>query len=258
MPFRESIVGPAVCTIPGAHAGNLAGMSDTWGAEFIERYLRKYKHRHTEAVSALEASNAVKLAGTPEGGRVLDCPCGYGRHARHLARLGYQVTGADRSKLMLELADGASRGRWVEADYRRLPFADGSFDTVLNLFTSFGYYGDEQDAAVLAEYRRVLRPGGALLIDTTHRDRLVRSFQPEEAVAAGRDRNSFDIRTGWLEMIHTDDSAARPTVSRIRIYTVTELTAMLGAAGFSQVQVFGALDGAPLTWDTRMITVAAG
>lgn len=242
--------------------------ADTWGPEFIARYLRKYEHRHTEAVSASEASNAVKLAGTPAGGRVLDCPCGYGRHARPLARLGYQVTGADRSTLMLERAEresaereraGAGRVRWVESDYRQLPFADGSFDTVLNMFTSFGYCGDEQDTAVLAEYRRVLRPGGTLLIDTTHRDRLVRSFEPEEAVTAGRDRSSFDIRTGWLEMIHTDDAdgtGGQPTVSQIRIYTVTELTTMLAAAGFGRVQVYGALDGSPLTWDTRMITVA--
>jgi SAM-dependent methyltransferase len=240
--------------------------ADTWGPEFIGRYLRKYEGRHTEAVSAAEASNAAKLAGTPRGGRVLDCPCGYGRHARQLARLGYQVTGSDQSTLMLELAgregvagrewaEGA-RPRWVRSDYRRLPFVGRSFDTVLNLFTSFGYYGDDQDRQVLAEYQRVLRPGGTLLIDATHRDRLVRSFEPERAVRASRDHSSFDIRTGWLEMIHRDDTDGKPTVSRIRIYSVTELTAMLTAVGFRRVRVFGGLDGTPLTWDTRMVAVA--
>ena len=61
----------------------------------------------------------------------------------------------------------------MHADYRELPFADASFDAALNLFTSLGYLGDEEDTRVLREIGRVLRPGGRLVIEILHRDRLV-------------------------------------------------------------------------------------
>ena len=48
----------------------------------------------------------------------------------------------------------------MHADYRSLPFPDGRFDAAIDLFTSLGYLGDEEDTLVLAEIRRVLRPGG--------------------------------------------------------------------------------------------------
>ena len=61
----------------------------------------------------------------------------------------------------------------MNADYRELPFPDESFDAALNLYTSLGYLGDDEDTKVLAAIRRVLREGGRLVIETMHRDRLV-------------------------------------------------------------------------------------
>ena len=102
----------------------------------------------------------MQLAGCPEGGDVLDAPCGFGRHSVPLARAGYRVVGADRSQVLLDEAAARRRRRpkLVQADYRELPFADASFDAALNLFSSIGYLGDEEDTKALAEIRRVLRP----------------------------------------------------------------------------------------------------
>ena len=108
---------------------------------------------------------------------MLDAPCGFGRHSIPLARAGYRVTGADRSQALLGDARRRRSGherwpKWVHADYRDLPLPDASFDLVVNLFSSLGYLGDEQDTRALAEFRRVLRPDGRLVIETMHRDRL--------------------------------------------------------------------------------------
>jgi ubiquinone/menaquinone biosynthesis C-methylase UbiE len=209
-------------------------------------------------VSEREALGAARLTRCSDRADVLDAPCGYGRHAVPLARRGLRVTGTDRSAAMLARAAEAVRSasgtgplpRWVRADYRRLPFADGSFDAVLNLFTSFGFHGDTEDGQVLREFYRVLRPGGALLVDVTHRDRLSRSVRASRSDG----EFSFDLRTGWLRMVHLD--GGRSSESLIRVYTATELVGMLTAAGFGVIQLFGDLDAGPFSWDSRLVVTA--
>ena len=64
---------------------------------------------------------------------------------------------------------------------RRLPFADASFDAVLNLFHAFGYLEDEtQDELVLAEVARVLAPGGRFLLEVANREALVRGWHDSD------------------------------------------------------------------------------
>ena len=153
---------------------------EVWDELFDELYLRTYAD-HEPGDPAEEAPAAVHLAGVEPPAEVLDAPCGYGRHSIVLAEAGYRVTGADRSPVLLEEARRRSGGgewpRWVQADHRELPFGDGAFDAALNLFSSLGYRGEEGDRETLAEFRRVLRPGGSLVIETQHRDRVMSIFQ---------------------------------------------------------------------------------
>lgn len=111
-----------------------------------------------------------------EGARVLDVPCGFGRHARLLARRGIMVVGVDLSRAMLAEArrSGPEAGLcFVRADMRRLAYR-GEFDAVLNLYTSFGYFSPRENRDVLRRMARALKPGGRILIDHRDRDRDVR------------------------------------------------------------------------------------
>src|SRR2546423_4719061 len=158
--------------------------ADAWDRLCDGLYVRRSARIDRAGAPAAEAAAAARLAGLEPGADVLDCPCGYGRHSIPLARAGYHVVGADRSPALLEEARRrAGEGewpRWVEADHRELPFDGASFDAVFNLFSSLGYRGEEGDRRTLSELRRVLRPGGALVVETMHRDRLARIFQPNQ------------------------------------------------------------------------------
>jgi ubiquinone/menaquinone biosynthesis C-methylase UbiE len=150
----------------------------------------------------------VALAGVQPDAELLDAPCGYGRHSIPLAHAGYRVTGADRSPVLLDEARRrAGEGawpRWVQADHRELPFEEASFDAAFNLFSSLGYRGEDGDRQTLAELCRVLRPGGALVVETAHRDAFMARLRhrwwdalPDGAVVFEESR--FDHAAGEVE-----------------------------------------------------------
>jgi ubiquinone/menaquinone biosynthesis C-methylase UbiE len=242
--------------------------TETWDALFSDFYLRAFADDKREAEAQAQAVAAARLAGVPDGGDMLDVPCGFGRHTVPLARAGYRAVGVDRSQALIEEARRRSGGeRWpklVRADYRDLPLPDESFDAALNLFSSLGYLGDEDDTRVLAEIRRVLRPGGRLVIEIMHRDVLVRRFQEQgwRLVGEGRlllEQRTFDPAAGVAQTTQTLVDATGERDSRtfsMRVYTATELVAMLERAGFEEARCYGDLDGAPFSLDTRLVVVA--
>jgi len=122
--------------------------------------------------SEADAEIVATLAGLiRRGSRVLDVGCGYGRVALPLARLGYRVDGIDVSPEMIEAARQAAREESLEVglslgSMTRLPSEDAAYDAVICLWSAFNELLDESEQrAATREMRRVLRPGGLLLIE---------------------------------------------------------------------------------------------
>jgi len=241
---------------------------DSWDELFDEIYLETYARLERGGDAEEQAAGAVKFAGAEPGAEVLDAPCGYGRHSIPLALAGYRVTGFDRSEALLGEARRRSTDpdnpRWVRGDHRDLPFDDASFDLVLNLFTALGYRGEDGDRLTLGQFARVLRPGGVLVIETMHRDRLAAIYQPRgwEPLPDGGfviEERNFDRLAGEIETVHTlvtADGKRRDFGYRIRCYTATELAVLVRDAGFTSVEVFGGFDREELTSQTRLIMLA--
>jgi SAM-dependent methyltransferase len=241
---------------------------ETWDAFFSDFYLRAYAGAERDAHAADQALGAARLARCPEGGDLLDVPCGFGRHAIPLAGAGYRVVGVDRSSPLLDearrRAGGARWPKFVQGDYRKLPFADGSFDTAVCLFSSLGYLGDEEDTKALAEIGRVLRDEGRLVIEIFHRDALVASFREQDWSLLGEGRllleqRTFDPVAGVAQVTQTLVETSGERESRtfsVRVYTATELLAMLAAAGFAETRCHGDLDGGAFETGSRLVVVA--
>lgn len=102
----------------------------------------------------------VKAAGAEPGTKALDLCCGHGNVTSGLVRSGAQVTGLDFSTAMLDMARrDVPEAQFVEGDAMALDFDDASFDAVT---IGFGMPHVPDPPQVVAEARRVLRPGGRL------------------------------------------------------------------------------------------------
>jgi SAM-dependent methyltransferase len=218
------------------------------------RYLDTVVAEKPAAASAAEARAAVRLAGCGAGAPILDAGCGNGRHAVPLARAGHRVVGLDGSRVLLAAGRRATGDnpwpRFVHGSYAALPFGNGAFDAVLCLGTALGYRGDEGDRAALSEFRRVLAPGGRLVIETLHRDELgVSLSEHEERPLAGGGILCFDRRFDRARnMMHEAQrlevgSAAPERLYELRVYREDELRRMLEDAGLAVVARHGSLAG---------------
>src|SRR5205814_2416582 len=164
--------------------------SEWWRSWFGPGYLALYDEYLAQR-TPVEIDQLEALVELRPPQRILDLPCGQGRHAIELARRGYDVTGADLSPYLLSVAEerGRARGvrvRWLSADMRR-PIAGETFDIVLNLFTSLGYFADEaDDRKVVRSAASMLVPGGRFVLEVINGERVMARFQEEEWVMVGQ------------------------------------------------------------------------
>jgi ubiquinone/menaquinone biosynthesis C-methylase UbiE len=177
------------------------------------------------------------------------------------------VTGVDRSGALLgeaaRRAEGGPSPAFVRADYRELPFDAERFDGALNLYTSLGYLGDEEDTKVLGEIRRVLRPGARLVIEMMHRDRMICGGHERDWRLMGEGRlmlehHTFDPATGIAQTTQTlveNDGRRESHPFSVRVYTATELINMVERAGFDEWRCYGSFEMEPLSPQTRLVIV---
>ena len=202
------------------------------------------------------------------GSAVLDACCGPGRHSLELASRGYRVTGIDITEAYLEAAresaaawDPVPAPRFIRADLREFRCSE-AFDFAINLYTSFGYFAEpEDDLAALRRLREALRPGGALLLETTGKETAARDFTQGESFERGGwgVRTEFSVvgaweglRNRWI-LSRGDEVVDKSFV--LRLYSGTEMRAALIGAGFASARIFGAVDGSP--YDQRASSLVA-
>jgi len=224
------------------------------------------EHRFADAAASLKS--LLRLA-KPKGKAVLDLCCGPGRWTIPLAKHGFHVTAVDRTAHLLRRAQaraGPQRARieWVRQDMRDF-VRPNSFDLVLSMLTSFGYFDDPQeDLAVLGNIHTSLRPGGVVFMEMAGKEILARTFQANTAECLPDGSwliQRHELSDGWSRILNEWTLIKRGQTQTWKfehsIYSGRELQDRLELAGFGNVKLFGSFQGDAYDQNAlRLIAVA--
>ena len=134
---------------------------------FNDEYLRLYGHRDRQEAEFF-ADYLIESGWIRKNDRILDAGCGAGRHLKCFLGQDIDAYGIDLSADLLSefrrQSGEPGTGRIVRGDIRYLPFGR-TFDSVLSLFTGFGYFSDVENREVIAGFHSILKRGGRILID---------------------------------------------------------------------------------------------
>jgi SAM-dependent methyltransferase len=220
-----------------------------WEDFFNDDYLRTVRTPSAAQV-ARQCDFLEYSLGLQKGATILDVGCGLGLQAVELASRGYLVVGFDLSLPMLSRAADEAQDReikmnFLHGDMREMTF-DGSFDAVICLGTTFGYFDDDTNRQVLERMKRALKPQGLLLLDTVNRDFVVQGqpnlvwFEGDGCVCM--EETQFNYISSRLHVKRTvilDDGRQRENEYGIRLYPLHEIGQLMHQMGFRVVEVSG-------------------
>jgi SAM-dependent methyltransferase len=198
-----------------------------------------------------------KPAEGPDGPRAADLCCGFGRVSLELARRGFAVTGVDLTPAYLDTArDDAAyehlEVEFVHEDVRRFK-RPNTFDLAVNLYISFGYFGNQEDDRLFARnVYESLRDGGCFIIETLGKEIAVRDFVEAEwferagyfVLTKYEAVNSWEgLKNRWI-LINKEGKTVERSFTQ-RLYAATELRQLLLDTGFRAVELYGNWEEGP-------------
>lgn len=216
-----------------------------WFASWFDTsyYHILYKHRDdTEAQEFIK--NLVSFLNIKKEEKLLDLACGKGRHSIFLNQLGYHVIGADLSKNSINIAKEFENEslHFVEHDMRNS--FQTKFDVILNLFTSFGFFEDDnEDIKILQNIKNGLNPNGIAIIDFMNSKKVIKNLVPEETQII--DGITFKltryVENGFIvkEINFGADGEHHTYFEKVKCLDLTKINLYLNSVGFKIKHTFG-------------------
>lgn len=202
-----------------------------------------YKDRNY-AEAGLFMENLTQYLNLPENAKILDLACGRGRHSKYLNKLGYNVIGADLSeKSIAEASKFSNQNLHFVVHDMREPFAE-KFDAVFNLFTSFGYFeNDEDNLTTLKAIKNSLNEYGFAVIDFMNVDYVLKNLIPEETKTI--DGIDFHIKRYekdnqiYKDISFADNGSEYNYTEKVKALRLENFESLMQEAGIHLLDIFG-------------------
>ncbi len=252
--------------------------------EHPELFLPSLELRKERTPAEIEGlSRIFREFGLSKRSKILDLMCGIGRHSIRLAKKGYEVVGFDLSSFYLNKARrwarreklGPRKVRFYQGDARDAAKLlteknEKGFDAIINMYTSIGYYGEEEDLRLFKEIRGLSSPKCLLIIDTANRDFFIRHFEQFSfwnmtPTIEWHENRKLDLETSCLEntwkFYQKTEKGGLKLLLKVpvthRIYSLHELKKILSEAGWKLLRSYGSIESlGPLTFDSSMTLVS--
>lgn len=205
------------------------------------------------------------------GARVLDIPCGIGRHSIELARRGFEMTGVDFNPDHIAQARAQAAQDGVVAEFltddMREFVSNRPFDAAFCFFGSFGYFNDADDEKFARAVAANLGADGKFAIDAHLVETLAPIYRELDWHWAGEpgasprvlEERRWDMESGRIEVSWTivEETGTQSSPASIRIYSYREFRDLLRRAGFEKVTVLDGNTGAPFKMGARRALLVA-
>jgi len=218
----------------------------------------------TTALTLADVDFLEKTLEVNPGARLLDIPCGNGRHSIELARRGYRITGLDLSDELLAAARAELDADWRKGDMRALDLEESAFDGAFCFGNSFGYLDHAGVAAFLSSLAVALKPLARLAIETgVAAESILPTLVQKRWHRLGDliilSENRYDALHSRLDVDYTfvrgSSVETRPPSSYV--FTVAEIGRMLEAAGFGEIVLHGGMAGEPYQLGSPRLVIIA-
>lgn len=216
-----------------------------WFSEWFNTpyYHILYKHRN-DADAQFFMRNITEFLALPQASHIADLPCGKGRHSVYLNSLGYQVTGGDLSENSIEHAKQFENDTLkFEVWDMRTPL-ENKYDAVFNLFTSFGYFEDDnEDITILKSIKNGLKEKGVFVLDFLNVEKVKENLVTEETKSIdGIDFHiTREIKNGFIlkHISFTAEGNDYSFTEQVKFLTLEKMRNYFNSVGLHIKNVFG-------------------
>lgn len=216
-----------------------------WFASWFDTpyYHILYKERNYREAQIF-MDNLTHYLNLPEKAKVLDLCCGKGRHSIYLNQLGFDVIGADLSENSItEAQKNSNKTLHFQVHDMRERFEE-KFDAIFNLFTSFGYFeNDEDNLTTLKAMKESLTEYGFAVIDFMNVTNVLNTLVPEEVKTV--DEIDFHIKRYlkdghiYKEIDFDDQGQHFHYTEKVKALTLKDFQEMMEEAGIYLLDIFG-------------------
>ncbi|WP_026715165.1 class I SAM-dependent methyltransferase [Flavobacterium daejeonense] len=219
--------------------------NETWFSSWFDTpyYHILYKERN-DREAQLFMDNLTHYLNLPEKAKVLDLCCGKGRHAIYLNQLGFDVIGADLSENSIAEASAFSNESLHFKVHDMREAFEEKYDAIFNLFTSFGYFENDDDNLVtLKAIKNSLTDYGFAVIDFMNVHQVIDTLVPEEVKTV--DGIDFHLKRYvadghiFKEIDFEDQGKKYHFTEKVKALTLQDFEAMMEEAGIYLLDIFG-------------------
>ena len=225
-----------------------------------------------EQRTAMEVDGIMYLLQLKPGMKILDLPCGYGRHSNALSAQGISVVGGDINSVHLNYAVAQAKKAKLKTDFRKMNMLDvgfkNEFDALINMYYSFGFFKtDAENNRVLKNFYNALKPDGKFLMHTDvnvariindkDKNEDMRTLVSGNRLWMAEKYNPQTKRMDGIWRIIKPDGQTEEVPYSVRVYTKDEFTKMCKETGFKKVEVYSDWKGAAYRPDSLDMMVIA-